>query len=200
MRVVAGRLRGRALKAPAGDATRPTGARVKEALFSILGDVSNARVLDLYAGSGALGIEALSRGAARAVFVESARPALLCLRHNLEQLGLGAQALVLAQRVSAASAQLAAHAPYDLVLCDPPWREVPSALLELEALAGAGLLAPGSRVALEHAAKTPPVTPGGDVLGKGALLCVDQRRWGDTGVTLFSFEPGPADVPGGDRT
>ena len=88
VRVVAGRLRGRGLSAPAGDATRPTGARVKEALFSILGDVTGARVLDLYAGSGALGIEALSRGAASGVFVESARPALACLRENLTKLGL----------------------------------------------------------------------------------------------------------------
>jgi hypothetical protein len=93
--VIAGQLRGRAISAPAGDATRPTGARVKEALFSILGDVSGARVLDLYAGSGALGIEALSRGASAAVFVEAARPALACLRENLTKLGLDSVATTL---------------------------------------------------------------------------------------------------------
>lgn len=186
MRVIAGRLGGRTLTAPAGDATRPTGARVKEALFSILGDVSGLRVLDLYAGSGALGIEALSRGASFAVFVEAARPALASLRDNLSKLGLDAEVLVLPLRVSAARAQLARHAPIDLLLCDPPWKDVASARAELEQLAGAGLLAQGARVVLEHAAKGPPSELAGSL-----LKVVDQRRWGDTGVTIYE----PAGVP-----
>lgn len=196
MRVVAGRLGGRVLKAPAGDATRPTGARVKEALFSILGDVSGARVLDLYAGSGALGIEALSRGALHAVFVEAARPALACLRHNLESLGLrGEHSQVLPVRVAAAQRELRALAPFDLVLCDPPWKDVPAALAELTALAGAGLFAERARVVLEHSAKAPPSPPAGAGVGAGTLLVADQRRWGDTGVTLFSLRSDPAAVP-----
>lgn len=92
MRVIAGRHGGRRLQAPAGDATRPTSDRVREALFSILGDrVPGARVLDLYAGSGALGIEALSRGAASATFVDDAPTAVRVLRDNLEALGEDAE-------------------------------------------------------------------------------------------------------------
>lgn len=189
MRVIAGRLRGRTLKAPAGDATRPTGARVKEALFSILGDVSDLRVLDLYAGSGALGIEALSRGAAFAVFVESARAALACLRDNLSKLELTPATCLLPLRVTAASSQLQKHGPYDLVLCDPPWRDVNEARAELEKLASAGLFAPGSRIVLEHAAQDPPAR----LPGQSLLQEVDERRWGDTAVTVYQ----PADVPGG---
>ncbi len=119
MRVVAGELRGRKLVAPAGDATRPTADRVREALFSILGDISGLRVLDLYAGSGALGIEALSRGAAAAVFVDSSQDAVTAIRHNLSELGLEAPV----QRRDAL-AYLAAAAngdPYDLVFADPPY-------------------------------------------------------------------------------
>jgi 16S rRNA (guanine966-N2)-methyltransferase len=188
VRVIAGRLGGRALKAPAGDATRPTGARVREALFSILGDVTGLKVLDLYAGSGALGIEALSRGASSAVFIESARPALLCLRENLTKLALEASATILPASVEGASAKLRNHGPFELVLCDPPWRNVNAARTSLEALARAGLFAPGARIALEHAANGPPPVPDGASL----LRAYDQRRWGDTAVTLFE----PADVPG----
>src|SRR6185295_8236746 len=97
MRVIAGRLGGRRLVAPRGLATRPTSDRVREALFSMLGDVAGAMVLDLYAGTGALAIEALSRGAERAVFVENARPALAALHENLGSLGLEGKAKVLAQ-------------------------------------------------------------------------------------------------------
>ena len=124
MRVIAGALRSRPLKAPPGDETRPTGARVREALFSILGDVSEHKVLDLYAGSGALGIEALSRGASAAVFVEASRPALICLRDNLTTLGLTRVATTLGRRAEGAELELGRHGPFDLVLCDPPWRDV----------------------------------------------------------------------------
>src|SRR5205085_1825654 len=91
MRVVAGRLGGRRLAAPKGAATRPTADRVREAIFSVLGDVTDLTVLDLFAGSGALGIEAVSRGAAQATFVERARPALAALRTNLDALGIDAE-------------------------------------------------------------------------------------------------------------
>lgn len=184
MRVIAGTLRGRALSAPAGDATRPTGARVKEALFSILSDVSGARVLDLYAGSGALGIEALSRGASAAVFVEAARPALACLRENLTKLRLERVATTLPLRVESAEAPLRRHAPFELVLCDPPWRDVVAARERLEALANAGLFAVGARIVLEHAAKDPPPA----LEGASRLHVCDERRWGDTAVTLFETQ------------
>ena len=161
---------------------------MKEALFSILGDVTDARVLDLYAGSGALGIEALSRGAARGVFVEAARPTLACLRENLTKLGLDGAATVLPVRVETATVQLRKLGPFELVLCDPPWRDAKLARGELEALARAGLFAAGARIVLEHAAKDPPPAPEGTSL----LRVCDERRWGDTAVTLFE----PADVPG----
>jgi 16S rRNA (guanine966-N2)-methyltransferase len=173
---------------------------VKEALFSVLSDVTGARVLDLYAGSGALGIEALSRGAARAVFVEATRSALACLRENLLNLALAGQADVLPLRVEAARAKLVARGPFDLVLCDPPWRDVPHALAELEGLARAGALARGARVALEHSAKAPPPARNPDTGRPSALYAYDQRQWGDTGMTLFRVEAGPADVPGPTET
>jgi 16S rRNA (guanine966-N2)-methyltransferase len=144
-------------------------------------------VLDLYAGSGALGIEALSRGASSAVFVESARPALACLSENLRKLGLESVSSVLRLRVESAAGQLRKFGPFELVLCDPPWRDVEGARRELEALASAGLLAAGARVVLEHAAKDPPATPQSTRL----LRVYDERRWGDTAVTFLE----PADVP-----
>lgn len=119
MRVVAGELRGRKLVAPAGEGTRPTADRVREALFSILGDVSGLRVLDLYAGSGALGIEALSRGAAAAVFVDSSRAAVTAIRRNLSELGL--EAPVQRRDALAHLAGAAGGDPYDLVFADPPY-------------------------------------------------------------------------------
>src|SRR5262252_9250396 len=101
-RVIAGRLGGRTLVAPPGMATRPTSDRVREALFSILGDLEGASVLDLFAGTGALGIEALSRGASHATFVEKARPALRALLQNLEKLEIGSKAEVLSISVERA--------------------------------------------------------------------------------------------------
>lgn len=195
MRVIAGRLGGRSLKAPPGDATRPTGARVKEALFSILGDVRGYKVLDLYAGSGALGIEALSRGAAFALFVESARPALACLRENLAKLELSASSRVLPLRVELAKGQLAALGPFDLVLCDPPWKDAAQALQALEYLSALGIFSPTARVVLEHAAKDELAPPG----ATSALVVADERRWGDTAVTLFRLDRDgsePAGAPG----
>src|SRR3954453_13668244 len=123
MRVIAGSYGGRTLKAPAGDGTRPTSDRVREALFSILGDrVAGARVLDLFAGSGALGIEALSRGAASATFVDDAPAALRVLRANLEALGEDAE-VVRADAVRWLRAASGRAHQYDLVLLDPPYRQ-----------------------------------------------------------------------------
>ena len=119
MRVVAGGLRGRRLEAPPGRGTRPTADRVREALFSILGDVDGLAVLDLFAGSGALGIEALSRGAASAQFVDSSDRAVATIRRNLKALGLHAQV----QRRDALAFLAAGDdgSPYDVVFVDPPY-------------------------------------------------------------------------------
>lgn len=119
MRVVAGELRGRRLEAPRDSGTRPTADRVREALFSILGDVSGTRVLDLYAGSGALGIEALSRGAAQAVFVDSSRAAVNAIRSNLADLGI--EAAVHRRDALDWIANPPSGAPFDLVFADPPY-------------------------------------------------------------------------------
>ncbi len=117
MRVIAGRHRGRALTRPAG--VRPTADRVREALFSMLGDVSEADVLDLYAGSGALGIEALSRGAASAVFVDSSRDAVDAVQANLT--ALGERGEVVRRDALDYLRGVAGLRSFDLVLCDPPY-------------------------------------------------------------------------------
>jgi 16S rRNA (guanine966-N2)-methyltransferase len=117
VRVVAGEFRGRRLAAPRGVRTRPTADRVREALFSMLGDVSGARVLDLYAGSGALGIEALSRGAASAVFVERDPRAVAVIERNLASLGLDQEV----HRQDALRFLARTEGMFDLVFCDPPY-------------------------------------------------------------------------------
>jgi 16S rRNA (guanine966-N2)-methyltransferase len=117
LRVVAGELRGRRLQAPRGTRTRPTADRVREALFSMLGDISGANVLDLYAGSGALGIEALSRGAASAVFVDRDPRAAAAVKRNLASLGLEQRVV----REDALRFLARAEGSFDLVFCDPPY-------------------------------------------------------------------------------
>ena len=128
MRITGGQLRSRALKAPKGTSTRPTSDRVREALFSILGDeCDGARVLDLYAGTGALGLEAISRGAVFAVFVERSKEALLALNANVRALGLENATRVVALPLErAARLLLAAPADerFDLVFADPPYADV----------------------------------------------------------------------------
>lgn len=135
---------------------------------------------DLYAGSGALGIEALSRGAAHTVFVESSRAAIEAIRDNLRSLGLEQQSTVLALRVERAARALAEHGPFDLVLCDPPWPELDRALSALGRALDPAQLSPGARLVLEHPAQRPAVLPA--TLG---LEHFDERHWGDTGASLF---------------
>jgi 16S rRNA (guanine966-N2)-methyltransferase len=123
VRVVAGSLRGRRLVAPSGPGTRPTSDRVREATFNALASLDvlrDAAVLDLFAGSGALGIEALSRGAARCTFVEQARPAIAAVRQNLDALGLTERATVVTKDADRFLAS-AATGPFDLALADPPY-------------------------------------------------------------------------------
>lgn len=153
MRVVAGSVGGRTLRSPAGTTTRPTEERVRAALFDRLGDaVAGVGVIDPYAGSGALGIEALSRGAGRAVFVEVAPAALRALRRNVGDLGLEARARVLAEPARRALDRLAREgARFELALIDPPY-----ALPWSQALDGlACVLAPGAWVVVERAARDP---------------------------------------------
>lgn len=191
MRIVAGEFRGRELTTPSGGATRPTASRAREALFAILADVSDACVLDLYAGSGALGLEALSRGAARLVLVESSKAAQHAIRTNVSTLRVEARATLLPIRAEAALRALERLGPFSLVFADPPWADAQAALGVLEKLATTPLLAPAARLVLEHAARTPPSPAAGS-----PLIAVDTRRWGDTAMTIFqvpaSAVPAPA--------
>jgi len=181
LRVIAGRFRGRKLLAPRGLKTRPTADRARQALFDVLGPLAEARVLDLYAGTGALGIEALSRGAAHAVFVESDRFALACIRKNLEALQLVDSATVLPLAVERAAAALRPLAPFDLVLCDPPWEHLDGALRTLARLLRADLEGLPTRVVIEH-----PSAKSLDLALPAGLEKTDERRWGDTGATVFT--------------
>ena len=176
MRVIAGALGGRRLRAPAGRGTRPTSDRVREALFAILGALDGAVVLDLFAGSGALGIEALSRGAARAVFVERDRAALDALRGNLSTLELGparAEVRPVDVRIALGTARRRDE-KYDLILIDPPYR-LASALGRELSSALPGLLEPGARVVSESDRRDP--------LDLG-LPVADERRYGDTLIRI----------------
>ena len=178
MRVIAGAFGGRRLQAPRGRATRPTSDRVREALFSALGDLQGARVLDLYAGTGALGIEALSRGAARAVFVETARPALAALRANIDALALHEVSKVVALPVERAAADLAREGAFDLVLVDPPYSASGETPEIVTTLLRAGAIGDGARVVLEHASRDSPP----DCTG---LERVSTRTYGDTAITTY---------------
>jgi 16S rRNA (guanine966-N2)-methyltransferase len=175
MRVIAGRYGGRQLNAPRGEATRPTSDRVREALFSILADVSDARVLDLYAGSGALAIEALSRGAASATLVDSGGAAVRAIRRNLETLEIEAE--VVAQPVARFLQRARAGARlYDLVFADPPYRQAGSLSSELTASL-VPVLAPAGRVVTESDRR--------DSLDL-ELDLLDERRYGDTLIRIYS--------------
>jgi 16S rRNA (guanine966-N2)-methyltransferase len=176
MRIVGGSLGGRVLRAPHGAATRPTSEKVREAIFNILGPVEGVHVLDLFAGSGALGIEALSRGAAHATFVDAGKPALAAVRGNLRELGLADRATVLAMDAVAAALR-PPPAPWGVVFVDPPYASdlARRAVLALPAAS----LAPGARVVIEHDRRgTPPEQ-------LGSLIRTDQRRYGDTMVSFF---------------
>lgn len=157
MRIGAGAYRGRPLKTPKGAATRPTSGMVRETLFNILAPlVPDARVLDLFAGCGSVGLEALSRGASHATFVEQAAPALACLRDNIALLGVGQETTVLPLPVERALRQLAARGePFDIIFLDPPFADVSAYTQVLEAVAAARLLAPDGTLIAQHAARAP---------------------------------------------
>jgi 16S rRNA (guanine966-N2)-methyltransferase len=156
---------------------------VREALFGILSSaqaVERARVLDLYAGTGALGLEALSRGAAGAILVESSRAAIEALRANVAALGITGAARIIEGEVERSTRRIVAAGPFDLVLADPPWAYVDSggarkALLDLLA---AGILAQAAWVVLEHSSRT--AAP-----GLGPLARVQTRVYGDTTLTFY---------------
>jgi len=175
-RIVAGAARGRRIAVPAGQGTRPTSDRVREALFSALesqlGAFAGLRVLDLYAGSGALGLEALSRGASHVLLVESDQRAVLTIRSNLAAVGLpGGQ--VVATSVERALAAPPVE-PYDLVLADPPYALSTNELGPVLARLTSGWLRPAALVVVERSVRATPVDwPEG-------LAGLRERRYGDT--------------------
>ncbi|GGK28322.1 DNA methylase [Pilimelia terevasa] len=175
---MAGEYGGRRLKVPAGDRTRPTSDRVREALFSTLEsltDLDGARVLDLYGGSGAVGLEARSRGAAHVQLVESDPAVLRVLRANVAALDLAGEVQVSAAKVAAALAVRPA-APYDVVFLDPPYATpTPEVDAALAALA-AGWLAPDAVVAVERSSRTP------DLSWPAGIEAHATRRYGETAV------------------
>jgi 16S rRNA (guanine(966)-N(2))-methyltransferase RsmD len=184
MRVIAGELGGRRLHAPHGLHTRPTSDRVREALFMALGPLEGARVVDLYSGSGALAIEALSRGAAWADLVDSDRNARNAAHRNLEDLALLPRVRLWPLRLPAGLARLGAVlAAADVVFADPPYGGAEARAI-LAALSRPGVLRPGTRLVLEtHLKDAVPAAP-------GVLARERERRYGETVVHVFRCSAG----------
>ncbi len=183
MRIAAGKFRGRRLAAPTGQATRPTGARVREALFDILGhgigaEIADAQVLDIFAGAGALGLEALSRGAASAVFMEQGKAACTAISENAASLAIEDQCRVI--RCDATEPPKAGpHEAANIAFMDPPYRKNLESRTLTE-LAGRGWLAPGAILTVEHSADQIPSFP-------RQFDLVDQRAYGATGILFLSY-------------
>ena len=178
MRIIAGSRKGHTIQAPRGLETRPTSDRVRENVFNIVAPwVEGARVLDLYAGSGAMGLEALSRGARSAVFVESDREAARAIERNLEKLRLTGATVVRLEASTGLAQEAAAGRKYDLVLADPPY-----AMNDYETLARylPRVLADDGLLVFESAARMEPDLPGLEVR--------TSRKYGSTRVTVFEHE------------
>jgi 16S rRNA (guanine(966)-N(2))-methyltransferase RsmD len=175
VRIVAGARKGHRILAPPGMDTRPTSDRVREAAFNLIGPVDGASVLDLFAGSGAMGLEALSRGAARAVFVEANARAATAIERNLDKLRLHGATVLRRDALSALAAEAAAGRTYDLVLADPPYAEWPTLEGRLARYVEV-VLAPSGLLVVETAARTEPGLP---------LTMRTSRRYGSARLTLY---------------
>jgi 16S rRNA (guanine966-N2)-methyltransferase len=180
MRIIAGEWRGRPLAAPAGQSTRPTSDRAREGLFSMLqsrlGSLEGLQVADLFAGTGALGLEALSRGAAHCTFVENDRAALVALKANIDRMGAAARADI---RIQGAEHAPPPSHPCDIILIDPPYR---SAVAEtvLHRVANAAWLAPGAFVSIE--------TDGAALALPSGVVLEAERRFGKAFIKLLRME------------
>ncbi len=177
LRIIAGELKGRKIRAPKSKAVRPTSDRVRESIFALLGDICGLRVLDLYAGSGALGIEALSRGATEATFVDYA--AGLPIETNLDQLGLAEKGDVFRQRCERFLGVAAKKRDrWDLVFIDPPYRLADRLVDQLDRLVPP-VLEEGAQIVVESSEKKPLSL---------ALPEKTTRRYGDTLVSLYRLD------------
>ena len=175
MRIVAGSRKGARIFAPKGVETRPTGDRVREAVFNLVGPVDGAEVLDLFAGSGAMGLEALSRGAARVTFVEADRGAAQTILRNLDKLRLEGATVLREDAARRLAADAAGGRRYDLVLIDPPYRMLAQSLPTLALYLPSVLAADGIAV-VESDARDEPDLP---------LPQRTSRRYGSARVTVF---------------
>lgn len=191
MRVTGGLLAGRRIAVPRRRDVRPTADRVRESMFARLEGLEGARVLDLFAGSGALGIEALSRGAAGAVFVDRATPCVTCVKENLTALELDERSTVIRSPARGALARLGRQGErFDVVFVDPPYAS-DEALAALEGVRTGELLAEGGLVVVEaHRGHDPGAAEG--------FRRTDERRYGDTVVAWYVREE-PAGRPEGQR-
>jgi 16S rRNA (guanine966-N2)-methyltransferase len=176
VRIIAGSNKGARIFAPKGQDTRPTGDRAREAAFNLIGPVDGAAVLDLFAGSGAMGLEALSRGAARAVFVEDDREACRTIDRNLDKLRLSGARVVQQDALRALAAEAAAGRRYDLVLVDPPYEMFSSLQNGLSKYLPA-VLAEDGLVVVETGARDDPELP--------PLSKRTSRRYGSARISLF---------------
>jgi 16S rRNA (guanine966-N2)-methyltransferase len=180
LRITGGEFRGLPIFEPKGVRLRPTSSLVREAIFNIIAErVEGARVLDLYAGTGALGMESLSRGAASAVFVDAEGAACKAILQTISRAGCGARATVVRGRLPGALKEL--PGPFDLVLMDPPYQ---SDTAEETLSAAAAVVAEGGVVVYEHASRyNPPERPEG-------LVLTERRVYGDTAIALYAPKEG----------
>jgi 16S rRNA (guanine966-N2)-methyltransferase len=176
LRIIAGSRKGARIFAPKGRDTRPTGDRVREAVFNLIGPVDGMEVLDLYAGSGAMGLEALSRGAAHATFVEADREAAQTIVRNVEKLGLENATVLREDAARRLANDAASGRRYDLVLIDPPYRML-SRVLPMLAANLPAVLAPDGLVVVESDSHEEPELP---------LPLRTSRRYGSARVTVFT--------------
>jgi len=180
MRIIAGSNKGARIFAPAGHDTRPTSDRAREAAFNLIGPVDGASVLDLFAGSGAMGLEALSRGAESAVFVENDREACRTIDRNLDKLGLTGARVIQQDSLRALAAEAAAGHRYDLVLVDPPYEMFSSLQNRLSTYFPAVLNHDGLVVVETGAREEPELPP---------LTMRTSRSYGSARITLFARRP-----------
>lgn len=180
MRIIGGLAKGRKLKAPKTFLVRPVSDKVKEAIFNILGPLDNDVVLDLFAGSGSVGLEALSRGAGFALFIDSLALSSACIRGNIELCGFSDKARIMKGVLPSILNRLKKNnAPFDLVFIDPPY-DKNLINKNLEALANNKLVDARSRIVIEHSPREKPFCDG--------MLIVDQRQYGQTFVSFLKYE------------
>jgi 16S rRNA (guanine(966)-N(2))-methyltransferase RsmD len=180
MRVIAGSLKGRRLDSPDWEGLRPTSDRLRETLFNVLAPrIGGVRVLDGYAGTGALGIEALSRGASHVTFVDQDRRACALIRHNLDRCGIADGYAIIQTTVLQAIERLRGEPAFDVILFDPPYAtDIQDALEHV-----GEIVRPDGVVVLEHARKSaPPMSP-------GRLMRTREVRSGDSALTLYTCQP-----------